>query len=75
MKPALSANRNPQSHAALALRVTRVMLGFNLRDLAERSELDPTLISKYESGAREISSTAAEALGRALFAAQRGVGG
>ena len=70
-----AAHRHPQPPAALALRVTRVMLGLNLRALAERSELDPTLISKYESGAREISPTAAEALGRALFAAQPGVGG
>jgi hypothetical protein len=66
----LSPRQQPKTPPGIALRVARVLCGFNLRDLSERSDIDATVISRYESGTREISPQAAEILGRAIFSSE-----
>lgn len=49
-----------------AIRVLRAARGLQQRDLAERAGLDPSYVSLIESGKREPSESAIEAIAGAL---------
>ncbi len=49
------------------LKVIRVVTNQTQVDLARKAGLEPTELSRFESGTRRISARAAAKLGRALF--------
>lgn len=62
----------PQSaEAGLIYRAARVLLGLTLDDIAERTGLSVSLISRVETGRRTITPAVAERLARALTARGR----
>lgn len=48
------------------MRRTRERLGLTLSDLAERTGIDPSMLSRYERGAMDPSATKAVLVARAL---------